>query len=130
MKKRKLFHITCDTDIKHLAVYAAVSVALFAASLLLGINWILSLCGGLSLMLFLMLRLRVDDSLPVPFRFLILVIFTTVIFMLMQTAISCGFILIGPVKFIMNVVLLLGFVSLLWMVTGNVKLTVTVVTVI
>ncbi|MDD6095556.1 MAG: LTA synthase family protein [Clostridia bacterium] len=129
-KRNRLFHIVCDTERKHLAVYAALSAVLSIVSLILGINWIISLAGGAALMLFLMFRLRVDDALPVPFRFLILVIFTVIIFMLMQTAISCGFILIGPVKFVMNIVLLLGLVSLLWMVTGNVKLTVTVVTVL
>lgn len=127
--RSKMFHFSFDTEKKHLIIYGILSAVLAIVSFVLGVNWILSIVGGGAMMLFLMMRLYVDDALPVPFRFLILAVFTVVIFMLMQTAISCGFILISPIKFIMNIVLLLGLVSLFWMVSGSVKLSVAAVTI-
>lgn len=123
--KEKLFHIVCDTDKKHLIIYGILSVLLAAVSFALGVNWILSLSGGAALMLFLMFKLKVNEKLPVIASFLMLAVFTLIIFMLMQTAISCGFLLIGPFKFVMNIILLLGIVSLLWMVSGSMKFSVT-----
>ncbi len=128
-KRNKYFHITCDREKKHLILYGVISVLMAAVAALLGVHWALALLGGGAMMLFLMFRFYVEDSVTVPFRFLILFCFTAVIFLLMQTAISCGFILIGPLKFIMNLVLLTGLVSLFWMVSGSIKMSVTVVTV-
>ena len=119
--------VTKTTDKRTLICFAAAAVIFAAAAALLGVNIFVSVAGGILLFAVLTFRLEFSDSLPVWMRFIILWLLTLILFVLMQTTISCGVFLIGPLKFIMNVVILAGLSSLLWMVTGNVKISIAVV---
>ena len=118
------------TDKKTLLCFAAAAVVFTVAAALLGVNIFISVAGGILLFAVLTFKIELSDSLPVWFRFIILLLLTLIVFILMQTAISCGIFLISPLKFFMNVIILAGLSSLLWMVTGNVKISITIVTVI
>lgn len=118
------------TDKKTLLCFAAAAVIFAVAAALLGVNIFISIAGGILLFAVLTFKIELSDSLPVWFRFIILLLLTLIVFILMQTAISCGIFLISPLKFFMNVIILAGLSSLLWMVTGNVKISITIVTVI
>ena len=118
------------TDKKTLLCFAAAAVVFTVAAALLGVNIFISVAGGILLFAVLTFKIELSDSLPVWFRFIILLVLTLIVFILMQTAISCGIFLISPLKFFMNVIILAGLSSLLWMVTGNVKISITIVTVI
>ena len=118
------------TDKKTLLCFAAAAVVFTVAAALLGVNIFISVAGGILLFAVLTFKIELSDSLPVWFRFIILLVLTLIVFILMQTAISCGVFLISPLKFFMNVIILAGLSSLLWMVTGNVKISITIVTVI
>ena len=119
--------VTKTTDKRTLICFAAAAVIFAAAAALLGVNIFVSVAGGILLFAVLTFRLEFSDSLPVWMRFIILWLLTLILFVLMQTTISCGVFLIGPLKFLMNVVILAGLSSLLWMVTGNVKISIAVV---
>lgn len=118
------------TDKKTLLCFAAAAVIFAVAAALLGVNIFISIAGGILLFAVLTFKIEFADSLPVWMRFIILLLLTLIVFILMQTAISCGIFLISPLKFFMNVIILAGLSSLLWMVTGNVKISITIVTVI
>ncbi|MGM9635773.1 MAG: LTA synthase family protein [Candidatus Avispirillum sp.] len=118
------------TDKKTLLCFAAAAVIFAVAAALLGVNIFISIAGGILLFAVLTFKIEFADSLPVWIRFIILLLLTLIVFILMQTAISCGIFLISPLKFFMNVIILAGLSSLLWMVTGNIKISITIVTVI
>ena len=58
---------------------------------------------------------------------LILLVLTLINFILMQTTISCGIFLIAPIKFIMNIVIMMGMSSLCWLITGRVRISAIIV---
>lgn len=114
---------------RNIIIFAAVSVIFCMAAMLLGVNAAVALGGSLLLFAALFFRMELSEDIPVWARFVILLIFTLIVFLLMQVTISCGFFLINPIKFIMNILILSGLSALLWMVTGNVKISITIVTV-
>lgn len=120
--------INKTTNKKALICFAAAAVIFAAAAALLGVNIFIAAAGGILLFAVLTFKIEFSDSLPVWVRFIILILLTLIVFILMQTAISCGIFLISPLKFFMNVVILTGLSSLLWMVSGNVKISVIIVT--
>lgn len=123
------FTVKRDKEKKHLIIYGAVSVVFVVVALLLSVHWATSLISGAVLFLLLQFRLTFSENLPVWVQDVFMVVLALIVFVLMQVTISCGVFLIGIFKFIMNVLIVLGMTSLLWAITGKLKVSVIAVTV-
>ncbi len=122
------FSVKRDKDKKHLIIYGIVSILFAVAALLLSVHWATSLISAVVVFFFLQFRLELTQNVPVWVQDVIMVVLALIVFILMQVTISCGIILIGIFKFIMNVFIVLGMTSLLWAITGKLKVSVIAVT--
>ena len=118
-----------ETNKKRIIIYAVLAAVFCIGALLLDVHTAISIGGGILLFAALFFKMEWSEEIPVWLRFALLLLFTLIVFLLMQTTISCGFFLINPTKFIMNLLILSGFSALFWMVTGSVKVSISIVTV-
>ena len=107
---------------KNIIIFSIVSLLLAAAALIVGVHPAICIGGAALLFCTLFFQFRLSDTLPSWASFLILAVLTLIVFILMQTTISCGVFLIGPLKFLLNLLLMLGAASLLWILTGSIRI--------
>ncbi len=124
------FSVKRNTDKKHLIIYGAIALVFAVAALILSVHWATSIISGVVVFFFLQFRLEITEKFPFWMQSLLMVALTLLVFILMQVTISCGVILIGGFKFIMNVIIVLGLTSLIWAATGKMKVAVISVTVL
>lgn len=122
------FTVKRNTEKKHLIIFGIVSVLFAAVALFLSVHWATSIVSGVVLFFLLQFRIEFTEKLPVWVQNALLVFFSLLVFVLMQITISCGIILVGFFKFIMNVILFLGVIALLWAITGKMKIAVIIAT--
>ncbi len=120
--------VTKDNNKKHIIIYGAISVAFFIVALLLSVFWVTALASGALLFAILFFRIEIKEYISPWVRNVLMVIFSLMVFILMQTTISCGIFLVGILKFIMNVLIILGAMSLVWGITGKMRVSVIIVT--
>lgn len=119
--------VTRDRNKKHIIIYAVIAVLFGIGALLSGVHFAACICGAVLLFAILLFRFTFSNRLPVWARMLILLVLTLINFILMQTTISCGIFLIAPIKFIMNIVIMMGMSSLCWLITGRVRISAIIV---
>ena len=107
---------------KNIIIFSIVSLLLAAAALIVGVHPAICIGGAALLFCTLFFQFRLSDTLPSWASFLVLAVLTLIVFILMQTTISCGVFLIGPLKFLLNLLLMLGAASLLWILTGSIRI--------
>ncbi|MBQ4066700.1 MAG: sulfatase-like hydrolase/transferase [Clostridia bacterium] len=120
--------VTKDNNKKHIIIYGAISAVFSIVALLLSVFWVTALASGAVLFAVLYFRIEIKEYISPWVRNVLMVIFSLMIFILMQTTISCGIFLVGILKFIMNVLIILGATSLIWGITGKMRLSVIIVT--
>ncbi|MBR6676682.1 MAG: LTA synthase family protein [Clostridia bacterium] len=124
------FILKRDKEKKHLIIYGAVAVVFTVLAFLLSVHWATSIISGVVVFFLLQFKVEITEKFPIWMQSILVVALSLVEFILMQVTISCGVALIGGLKFIMNVILILGFTALLWLITGKMKIAVIIVTVI
>ncbi|MBQ4066960.1 MAG: LTA synthase family protein [Clostridia bacterium] len=117
-------------DKKHLIIYGIIAAAFAAICLLLSVHWATSIISGVVVFFFLQFRLEITDKFPVWIQSIIMVALSLLVFILMQVTISCGVLLIGGFKFIMNLILFVGLICTVWLITGKLKIAVIAITVL
>ncbi len=103
-------------------LYSIVSVLFAAVVLLCGAHPVIGIGGAVLMFCALFFQIRLSETLSSWAGFLILAALTLIVFILMQITISCGIFLIGPLKFILNLLLMVGAAALLWILTGSIRI--------
>ncbi len=114
--------VTPEKKRKNIIIYSIVSVLFAAAVLLCGAHPAIGIGGAVLMFCALFFQIHLSETLPSWAGFLILAALTLTLFILMQVTISCGIFLIGPLKFILNLLLMVGAASLLWILTGSIRI--------
>ncbi|MCQ2478957.1 MAG: hypothetical protein MJ091_07150, partial [Clostridia bacterium] len=128
-KLGKYISFSKNTEKKAVRINVVISVLFTAILFLFGTNIFVAIGAAPLLFAALTFKMSLFDEVRALGRFIVLIVLTVISFIIMQTIISCGIFLIPPIKFWMNIILLLGFVSLFWMVTTSIKISVGIVSV-
>lgn len=116
-------HIKPDKVKSHIIIKAIAGLVLAALAILIGVNPFISLGGGALLFVCLHFRFIFGENFTTGMKLALLAVFSLVIFIIMQTEITAG-LLIGPIKFIFNVLLIFGVVCFIWVLGGSIKIAV------
>ncbi len=114
--------IALEKKKRNIILYCIAAVLFAAATFAVGAHPAICIGGAALMFCALFFQLRLSQSLPSWAGFLILAALTVIVFVLMQVTISCGIFLIGPLKLIINLLLLLGAASFLWIITGSIRI--------
>ncbi len=106
----------------NIILFSIISVLFAAAALLCGAHPAIGVGGAVLLFCTLFFQIHLSETLPSWAAFLILAALTLIAFILMQVTISCGIFLIGPLKFVLNLLLMAGAASLLWILIGSIRI--------
>lgn len=124
------FKVKRDKEKKHLMIYGAIAAAFAILAFILSVHWATSIISGVVVFFLLQFRLEITEKFPVWMQSILVIVLSLVEFILMQVTISCGVALIGGLKFVMNVLIVLGFTALIWIISGKMKIAVILVTVL
>ena len=119
-----------DNDRRHLLIYGGAALVFTVMCFALSVYWATAILGGGALFCLLRYRIALTDKVPHFVRFIVFILLSLWVFIQMQITISCGVLLIGFFKYVMNVIIVVGFTGLLWAATGKIKVSLIVVTVL
>ncbi len=123
------FNLNWDKKKLHILIYAVIAFVFYGIGKSLT-DWdTIGFFTGLAVFLILEFRLEIKREAPVLIRAILLCGMAFLIFIIMQMTISCGVLLIGIVKFAMNIILVGGLIALFWLITGKLKAAAIIVTV-
>lgn len=114
--------VTREKKRNNIILFSIVSMLFAVAALFCGAHPVIGIGGAVLLFCALFFQIHLSETLPSWAAFLILAALTLIVFILMQVTISCGIFLIGPLKFILNLLLMAGVASLLWILIGSIRI--------
>lgn len=115
-------------DKKYLSLLIFTSLLLGVLSVSLGLSIFLAPIISALFFVAISIKIEVKDTAPLPYTIFTVIIWSFVVFWIMQIAISPGIHSIGPLKLILNVVFVSGVVFILASITTSVKVSVCIVT--
>lgn len=127
--KNSVFPIRLDfvRDKKYLILLIFTSLILGVLAVALGLSIYYAPIISVLFFLAISIKIQVKDTKPLSYTIFTVIVWSFVVFWLMQIAISPGIHSIGPLKLILNVVFVSGIVFILSSITTNVKLSVCIV---
>ena len=114
--------IAPEKKMRNIILYGIAAVLFAIAAFVAGAHPAICIGGAALMFCTLFFQIRLSQFLPSWTGFLILAALTVIVFILMQVTISCGIFLIGPLKLIINMLLMLGAASFLWIITGSIRI--------
>ena len=110
-----------DNKLLHILLYIfATAVVVLMTGLLLE-DWKISALCGIILIVTLEFRITINKDMPAMLLNLFSFVASAVIFYLMQLTINSGVSNIGIIKLILNILIVFGIISLLWLITSRLK---------
>ncbi|MBQ8915341.1 MAG: hypothetical protein IJ046_04085, partial [Clostridia bacterium] len=110
-----------DNKLLHILLYIfATAVVVLMTGLLLE-DWKISALCGIILIVTLEFRITINKDVPAMLLNLFSFVASAVIFYLMQLTINSGVSNIGIIKLILNILIVFGIISLLWLITSRLK---------